>query len=322
MTRSGTILRLRAARPAAVMSAMIVLLAGCFSTTDTAGTGNSPGPVPSATPAATLAATAVPTDHLAPTVVSDVLEFGGQERSYRMAVPAVVPADSSIPLMLVLHGLTMSPINMEGVTGFDELATDPGVLVVYPAGYQHSWNAGGCCEPATTDGVDDVGFIAALIDKLEIEYPIDPNRVFVVGGSNGGEMAYRVACELSDRIAAVANLIGTLLTACAPAHGVSVLDIHGTADTDIPYSGGIGCQHVACPSVPDTMQRWRELDGCTGEPSITEDAHTVATTFAACRDGTEVTFIKAIGKGHAWYDHNPDDRAVTWAFFASHPRSK
>jgi polyhydroxybutyrate depolymerase len=310
-----------AARGAAVIAAGLVVLAGCGTSAGTVATARPSAATSAVTPSATPLATPDPTARPTPAVVNDSLTFGGLERSYRMAVPEGASADAPIPLMLVLHGLTMTPINMEGMTGFDELATDPGVLVVYPAGYQNSWNAGGCCEPATTDGIDDVGFITALIDKLETEYPIDPDRVFVVGGSNGGEMAYRVACERSDRIAAVANLIGTLLTACAPAHGVSVLDIHGTADTDIPYPGGIGCQHMPCPSVPDTMQRWRGLDGCTGEPSITEDAHTVVTTFAACRDGTEVTFIKAIGKGHAWYDHNPDDRAVTWAFFASHPRS-
>jgi polyhydroxybutyrate depolymerase len=321
-------------RVVAVILVMAAVTSACSSATTSGSSAPSKttGPI-SVTPLPTPSPTGAPQVE----VITGEIRVGGQPRTYRLAVPSDVAAVETVPLVLVLHPYTGTPSEVERRTGFDKLAADDGVLVAYPSGYRkpnfpNSWNAGGCCEPATTDGSDDVGFLAALIDQLSAQYPVDPDRVYLVGGSNGGEMAYRATCELSERIAAVVNFVGTLVTDCNPTHAVSVLDIHGTDDDRIPYEGGtvcdqlpcppgVGCEHVACPSVADTMERWRTADGCTGSPALTEDGNTVTTTFSSCRDGTEVTFIKVIGKGHDWYDSEPDDRAVAWEFLASHPRS-
>jgi len=251
--------------------------------------------------------------------------FDSLERSYRVAEPANIDTSAPIPLVLVLHPYTSDPYLMAAHSSLDELAVDPGWLVVYPAGYgtknvDSGWNAGACCKPANIDGVDDVGFVAALLDRLEADYPIDPDRVYVVGASNGGEMAYRAACELSGRFAAVADVIGTLLAECDPTTPISVLDIHGTADTAIGYEGGGDCQQIECPSVAETMERWRQADGCTGDPTVTTEGDVVTTTFSTCAGGVEVVFVKVIGKGHTWYTSEPDDRAVIVDFFMGEAR--
>lgn len=316
-------------RAATALGGILLALTACGSVqTSTSATLTTSSPAPSASVRPTPMATARParTPPPQPEVTSGSVTVESVERGYRIAVPPGIGSAGSVPLMLVLHGYTMDPYQMAGVTGFDAFAQDPGMLVVYPAGtgtrnQDSGWNAGGCCEPANTNGVDDVGFIAALVDQLEADYPVDPDRVFLVGASNGGEMAYRAACELSDRFAAVVNLIGTLLVPCEPTTPISVLDIHGTADTAIGYEGGGDCQQVECPSVAQTMERWRLADGCADDPTVTTEGVVVTTTFSSCSGGVEVMFIKAIGKGHAWYPSAPNDRAVTLDFLMNHPRS-
>jgi polyhydroxybutyrate depolymerase len=298
---------------------LVIALAGC-------STGTQATPTPTAaTPTATPAASPTPTPAPTPPAVAGHIEVGGLTREYLVVAPLDVAERDALPLLLALHGRTGTIADAETISGYDTMAVDPGAVVVYPQGYKGSWNAGTCCEEANRESVDDVGFLRALIDRMEADYPIDPTRVFIVGGSNGGEMAERAACELSDRIAAIADVVGTLLVDCQPSQPVSVIAIHGTADTMIPIAGGLtddpSCQDAPCPAFADVMERWRQMDGCTGDPSTAEDNYTVETTFSTCGAGTTVTFIKAIGKGHGWYTSHPDDRAVTWDFFMNHPRS-
>jgi polyhydroxybutyrate depolymerase len=330
----------------AVAFLLITLLAvacgGAASTPTSAPTAATPTPtstptavLPSASPsaaatptltAATASPTTTPTATAAPAptpnAVTEQIDVGGMTREYRVVTPPDVAGRDQLPLLLALHGRTGTIADAETISGYDAMV-DPGAVVVYPQGYLGSWNAGTCCEEASRQNIDDVAFIAALIDRMEATYPIDPNRVFVAGGSNGAEMAERAACELSGRIAAIADVVGTLLVDCAPKHPVSVIAIHGTADVNLPIDGGItddpSCADTPCPAFADTMERWRQIDGCTGEPTVSQDAYTIETAWTACDAGTAVTFIQAIGKGHEWYT-SPDDRAVTWEFFMNHPR--
>jgi len=260
-----------------------------------------------------------------PNVLSRKLIVGTMERTYRLAEPPKIGAAEQIPLVIVLHPYTSDPYLMAARSGLDALAVDPGWLVAYPAGIgtknvDSGWNAGACCKPANTAGIDDVGFIGSLLDQLEADYPIDPARVYILGASNGGEMAYRAACEMSDRFAAVANVIGTILVECNATTPVSVIDIHGTADDHIGYDGGGDCQEAPCPSVAETMERWRQADGCIGEPTVTTEGDVVTTSYSTCAGGVEVVFIKVIGKGHDWYTSAPDDLKVIRDFFGSHAR--
>ena len=286
-----------------LMVALVVVLGACGG-----GGGARPTPVPT------------------PVVATAHIQVGTLDRQYIVVTPPDVADRDALPLLLVLHGAEMTMGEAELAAGFDAMALDPGAVVVYPQGEKdpedpnrqgYIWNSG-----QTDTGFDDVGFMASLIDGMEADYPIDPDRVFILGASNGGQMAYRASCELSDRIAAVADVVGALLVDCQGSQPVSVIDVHGTADTMIPIDGGgEGCQPMACPPLADTMARWRQIDGCTGDPTMNDDAFTVETTWTDCDGGTAVTFIQAKGKGHDWYTSNPDDRAVTWEFFMNHPRS-
>jgi polyhydroxybutyrate depolymerase len=260
-----------------------------------------------------------------PTVVDAHIEVGGLTRDYRVVVPPDVSAREPMPLLLVLHGAGQTMLDAESY-GFDVPAMESGAVVVYPRGekdplFPHrpgwAWNAG-----AADTGVDDVAFIKALIERLKAEYAIDSRAIFILGASNGGQMAYRAACELSDRIAAVGDISGALLVDCHPSSPVSVIDVHGMADTMTPPAGGgEGCLPKECPPLDDTQEAWRQVDGCTGDPTITTIApDSVETEWAACDDGTAVAFIRAGHTNHFMHGLQFDFPSVTWAFLKDHPR--
>jgi polyhydroxybutyrate depolymerase len=138
---------------------------------------------------------------------------------------------------------------MAWFSGLNAKADQAGVLAVYPDGTgsrcSYFWNAGDCCGPAVWDGVDDVAFFDALLDDLAGAYSIDRQRVLATGMSNGAMMAYRLAAELSDRIAAIAPVAGRMATeGCRPRRPVPVLHFHGTTDEFIPFPPGTGSRYV------------------------------------------------------------------------------
>ena len=160
---------------------------------------------------------------------------------------------------------------MRGFSGLDDLAAAGAAVVVYPAGTGSregilTWNGGNCCGEAVADGSDDVGFAAALVDAVAGRLPIDPLRVHATGMSNGAMMAYRVAAELADRIAAVAPVAGpNAFAPIAPSRPVPVLHFHGTLDEFTPYAGGVGKRsitRVAHRSAEESVAPWVEADGC------------------------------------------------------------
>jgi len=137
-------------------------------------------------------------------------------------------------------------------------------LAVYPRGTGRvlTWNSGACCGYAMENRVDDTGFLHALIDKLERDYAVDRRRIFATGISNGGMMSYRLACELSDKIAAIAPVEGAQDLACHPANRVSVIVFHGTSDHLVPFEGGttpfqLG-SHRSDASVASSIAFWCE----------------------------------------------------------------
>ena len=139
-------------------------------------------------------------------------------------------------------------------------------------------------------------------------------------------MAYRAACELSDRIAAVGDIDGVLLVDCQPSSPVSVVDVRGMADTiwTPPEGGGEGCQPRpgGCPPLDDIQEAWRQIDGCTGDPTLTTIApDSVETVWTACEDGTAVAFVRAGGADHFMNGVDFDFVGLTWAFLVGHPRS-
>jgi polyhydroxybutyrate depolymerase len=192
---------------------------------------------------------------------------------------------------------------------------------VYPEGISRSWNSSDSGGDARLLNVDDVGFIRQLIDLMVNTGQVDPRRVFATGISSGGEMSHRLACELSDRVTAVASVSGNLgIAACNPALPVSVLEIHGTADVYAPMEGDAS-QNL--PPTMSTMRRWAQIDGCASEPTMSQSGITATTTWGACRDGTTVVLVVIAGAGHTfWLDPvtgQPDINQLIWNFFSHAP---
>jgi polyhydroxybutyrate depolymerase len=215
-----------------------------------------------------------------------------------------------MPLLLVFHGGGGRARGMPHFTGFDALADRYGVLVVYPEGVNREWNDGG--EP--NDGVDDVGFVAALIHRLAQRFPIDRNRIFAAGISNGAMFSHRLGCELSDRVTGIAaidgNLPAAIASSCKPVRPVSVLQMNGTDDPLVPFEGGrvtIG-RRIAVLSAAQTVERWAREDGCSSTASTTtlpgvappDSTSIERRTYARCRNGSAVTFYVVHGGGHTW----------------------
>jgi polyhydroxybutyrate depolymerase len=254
--------------------------------------------------------------------------FDRKIRTARVRLPARLMA-AKAPLVVVLHGSDGSAAGMEELTGYDEVADREGFLVAYADGLPvdigagfiaQSWNSGECCEPATSNRVDDVGFLSKLIDKMIARFPVDPDRVFIVGHSNGAIMAQMLGCQLADRLAGIASVAGALddTSTCEPTRPVPFLEIHGTDDEDVAWSAG-----------ENGVSYWRQFNGC-GPQEIRNDAPGVTTMeWSRCRDGGIVKFITIDGANHPWpgrREPSPDGLPVsfavdaaesTWSFFAS-----
>ncbi len=278
--------------------------------------------------------------------VARSLAFDGRTRTYHLHIPPGYDAASAVPLVVVLHGGGGTGLGVERQSGMSAKADAAGFIAVYPDGTGRlddrllTWNTWNCCGYAQTNGVDDVGFIRTLVGQLQREYRIDAARVYATGLSNGGMMAYRLACDAADLFAAVAPVSGALNTdTCAPARPVSVVAFHGTDDQNIPYDGGTGTK-----SFPGTTPRrtdrsvayatgvWVQNDGCTPTPQRMQTGSIVREEYTGGADGAAVTLYTIGGGGHAWpggdriagfLDSPTQELSATdamWAFFVQHPR--
>jgi polyhydroxybutyrate depolymerase len=279
------------------------------------------------------------------------LAVAGRTRTYRLYVPA--RRHGPAPLVLVLHGGGGSGANMEELTleQFNRLADRNGFIVAYPDGVGRGWNDGrsDLKAEAVKEGVDDVGFLRVLVEKLGRAYDVDRQRVFATGLSNGGLMSYRLACDAADLFAAVApvaaNMSVELAPKCRPASPVSVLIIDGKDDPIMPWAGGeikvLWTRRGAVLPAQASFERWVELDGCA-KPTIDAPVDRIADDGTSlvrhaarhCRGTTEVLLYEVDGGGHTWPSGEPylGERIVgkvsrelnaseeIWNFFARHPR--
>jgi polyhydroxybutyrate depolymerase len=253
------------------------------------------------------------------------LAHGGRERSAVLHVP---PAGAAAPrpLLLAFHGGGGNGPGFQRYAGFDALADRDGWLVAYPNGSHRwlderllTWNAGGCCGYAQDAGVDDVGFALALIEEVARRSPVDRRRVYASGHSNGAMMAYRLAAEAAERIAAIAPVAGAMnLDAAAPARAVPVLHIHSVDDPRALYEGGAGRtfrREIRHLPVEAGLGRWRARAGCAAEPERRETRerpaqdgalHTATLwVWPGCAGGVEVALWKLTGAGHGWPGADP-----------------
>lgn len=240
------------------------------------------------------------------------IAHAGKPRTFRVHVPPAYDATIPTPVVLMFHGGGGSGRQFEEASSeMDPVADRERFIAVYPdgTGVVRTWNGGGCCGAAVQNGEDDVGFVAALVEHLEGALCVDRRRMFASGMSNGAILSHRLACELSDRIAAVAPVAGTDMTmSCTPSRPVPVQQIHGNADGHVPWNGGEGCgpAGVAFTSVPETMTRWRARNGCEAASAVTFEAGDGrCETYEGCADGADVTLCTIAGGGHNWPGGKP-----------------
>jgi polyhydroxybutyrate depolymerase len=329
---------MRPARPHRALTALTLAGVALVGTMALTACGPRDRPAPVAAPPASGTAPSAGT-------VSHTLTVAGTKRSYEIHVPPGT-GTSPRPLVVELHGGGGNAGAIERQTGFFDLADEKGFLVAAPNGTGRradrllTWNAGWCCGQASQNDVDDVGFVAAMLDDIAAHYPLDVDRVYVTGFSNGAMMTYRVGCALADRIAAIAPVSGALDDdGCAPSRPVPVLAIHGTADQNVPYDGGVGtAQENRFPSergradrsVADSVGFWVSHDGCPAIPAQRRDGTVIQATYGPCADGSEVVLDSIGGGGHAWPGGRKgrpaadapatglDATAAIWDFFARH----
>jgi polyhydroxybutyrate depolymerase len=233
----------------------------------------------------------------------------GRQRYYEVFVPRGLDRSKPAPVILAFHGGGSTPRAFAALTQFNQQVQLLGFVIAYPAGYKRFWNAGDdCCGPPQEEGVDDVAFTRAVIDDLRTQIAVDDRRIFSTGFSNGGKLTYRLACELSDRIAAIAVGSSSLgVSQCQPVRPVPVLAFHGTADTFNPYHGGRGTAtefQMVQKGAPQTIERWARLNGCSGTTTVTyEKGAATAITYADCRQGATTTLVTIEGMGHQWPGH-------------------
>lgn len=274
------------------------------------------------------------------------IQHGGLTRRYMIHVPASYDPAKPTALLFALHGGGGHMEYQANDTGYGQIsaAEKYGFVAVFPNGYSKfdsgrlaTWNAGNCCGASRDRNIDDAGFIRQIFGNLSRQMPIDRNRVYATGMSNGGLMSYRLACEMSDVFRAIAPVAGTDNTrSCNPSQPVSVLHIHAKNDTHVLFSGGVGPDSVSkevitdFTSVPDTIVKWVKLNGCTTTAKrILEKEGAYCDLYSPCRDNTEVQLCVTEAGGHSWpggtkkrSSEGPSKaisaNEVMWEFFRRH----
>jgi polyhydroxybutyrate depolymerase len=277
--------------------------------------GSAGATAPRAVPAAVTApASATPPDLVGTLVAEHSLTVDGVKRTYRSVIPAT-PATHPLPLMIVLHGRGQQPWTAVRATGFLPFARKGQAVLVYPDGISRSWNAGsGCCGVAGTRGTPDTAFVTAVVADALHGLPVDPAKVYLVGYSNGGKLAWLLTCTHPALFAAVATYGAAPLAPCTATQGPPSLMAVGVHDPVLPI-GGEPKAHPALPSARLAASWLARRDRCTAAPTTTTAGGAVLQHWTGCGAGTEVELAVYPGADHNW------PSAVTglmWTFLGSH----
>lgn len=245
-----------------------------------------------------------------------MLKHDGLTRKYLIHVPRNYDARKPAPLVVALHGGggSMEYQADDSKYGLITKSEETGTVVVFPNGYSRrdsgrlaTWSAGECCGPARDENVDDVGFIRAMLVEVRKKWNVDGDRIYATGISNGGLMAYRLACEMSDVFRAIAPVAGTDNTLkCTPSHPVSVLHIHAKNDSHVLFDGGAGPDAFKSAvneftSVPATISKWTKLNACTSPPRRSlEVKGAYCERHEPCKNATVVELCVTESGGHSW----------------------
>ncbi len=283
-------------------------------------------------------------DPLTPGDHARTLQVDGQARSYLVHVPPKYDPATPLPVVLVFHGAGMNAGMMQRFSGLDGKADEAGFLAVYPngtgAGPFLTFNSGGVEWELIKKQPNDVAFVGQLLDDLATVAAVDPKRVYAAGLSNGGMMCYRLAAELSNRIAAIAPVAGTMaVNEAQPTRPVPILHFHGTEDRLVPYGGPDRRvpKFLTFKSVDETVATWVKLNGCQSEPVVeelpdtAEDGTKVTRKTYRGANGAEVVLVTIACGGHTWPGRGAPffligrstrdicANDLIWEFFSRHP---
>lgn len=269
----------------------------------------------------------------------ETITVDGRVRTYTVNLPPGYYKSSGFALVIAMHGGGGSADQFESTTLLSEKADAAGFIVVYPEGVKstgalgaRTWNAGKCCDYARDNNIDDVNFIRQLITTLTGKYKIDPKKVYATGHSNGGMLSYRLACEMPDKIAAIAVSACTMVvtTPCNPSRPMPVLHMHSKLDDRVPYLGGIGITDVYFPPVDSVLNAWSLTNACANPPLSTDKGDYTFTEWQACTGNSTLQWYLTDDGGHAWPGGLPgSDNGDTpstainandllWEFFKGH----
>ncbi len=271
------------------------------------------------------------------TTIVDSILSGNIQRTYRLYVPKNYDSKKLSSMIVDMHGYTSNATQQQAYSNFMPIADTANFFVVYPNGTLYNgvqfWNAG-----LSNGLVNDVAFISDLIVHIRSQYSIDENGVYACGMSNGGFMSHTLACSLSNKIAAIASVTGSMFVtqygSCTPGRVVPMLQIHGTADNTVPYTG-----NTSMVPIDTLVKYWVRNDKCNPVAEITDVpninlADSCTAIHYVYKDGElggSCELYKIVGGGHSW-PGSPFKIAVTnedfnasekiWLFFRKYKLDK
>ncbi|MDQ6660921.1 MAG: ferulic acid esterase, partial [Chloroflexota bacterium] len=267
------------------------------------------------------------------TISSHPAESEGEHtRTYRVHIPKAYDTHIPLAVVLVFHGYSGNAAGMESSTGFSQLADQQHFIAVYPQGLPDGeggkpiWASIGPFDY----GIDDALFVSDMLNDLQSKLCIDAHRIYVTGSSNGGGMSGFLACRLARRIAAFAPISGNFYAipdGCHPGRAVSILNIHGTKDPILPYTGipaSVNPQWPL-PSIPQWLQEWARQDSCTNGPkTFLQKSSVTGEQWTDCKGNATVVHYRIEGGGHSWPSAIGGQSAanVIWLFLQNHPLPK
>jgi len=251
---------------------------------------------------------------------TQTVQVGSMARSYLLHVPSSYTGSARVPLVLDFHSLMVNGTTERMLSPYPSETDPSGVIMAFPNGAAGpagaAWNVGPCC----VAGVDDVAFARAVVAQVQSIACIDPSRVFAVGFSMGGGMAYYLGCHAADVFAGIApsafDLAQENVGDCLPSRPLTVISFRGTADTLVPYGGGASSVVRGMPmtflGAQATFQKWAQLDKCTGDPSAPDGNG--CSTYSGCDGGVQVTLCTKQGGGT-----EQGNAAIAWPVLEQHP---
>jgi len=244
------------------------------------------------------------------------LTVGGLKRSYEVIAPVSgLPKSAPVIVMLSGYGASVSSeITRDQMVPY---ASSDQAEIVYPVAVKASWNAGGCCGYAHTHGVDDLAFMKALVPAVD---PGHARPVYVVGYSNGGRLAYRVACTDRGLFDAYAAVKGGPSPDCMVSKPVTIAQLASLDDTEVPYKPGAKGRELM--PVTTLVAKLRETDQCAGQPIVTHSGSLTLDTWSGCAAGSRLAFATWTDGKHSFprppYSV-PAGAQVIWSFFTNTP---